>query len=371
MKANNNVKSIFSIDNSQKFSALLHDALLSNKEADKEGVSVDEWLRDYLRCHLPQKKEEEIDTIVIKIANVITKHEDSLNSLQNALDDQHTVSEWLQGELNNSNLTESEKAQKIVEAHEALVATNNSYENEGNQTELLNIEKDDTVQNMNPYTMSKAVSETIEQTNSVVVHSYSSQIIPKATTYGFETFLADESEMRSLLHNPDKKQDLKKVIACVLEIADDKQILPIEDSTTEQRASIASISVESAKNQMLVYEGEISSIQALTATKNTAIAAIAPMIIEKTSKSGYALGRELGTSIGKVFGPAGSTIGGFIGGAIGKGIGVAVGEKIVETTHQMSEYAITIVDKGVQKLKTEAGKLENRLSTLLSASNNS
>lgn len=370
MKANNNVKSIFSIDNSKKFSALLHDALLSYKEADKEGVSVDEWLREYLRCHLPQKKEEEIDTIVIKIANVITKHEDSLNSLQNALDDQHTVSEWLQGELNNSNLTESEKAQRIVEARDALIATNNRYESEENQTECLNNEEDKTVQNMNSYTMSKAVSKTIEQSNDIVVHSYSSKIVPEAATYGFESFLADENEMRDMLHAPDKTTNLKKVVACVLEIAEDKSILPINESTTEQRTSIASLSVESAKNQMLVSEGKISYIQALTATKNATIAAIAPMVIERTSESGYALGSKLGTSIGKVFGPAGSTIGGFIGGAIGKVVGVAVGEEIVEATHQMSEYAITLVDKGMQKLKTEAEKIENRLTPLLSTANN-
>lgn len=349
-------------DNAKQFADILHNAVSSYLD-NKESCNIKEWLYNYLSEQIPDKSSEEIMYIRDTIINTIEIHEQTIESMNNALHSGKSVETWFQEETISNKISVGQQAYGLVETHSALTDILNQYTEPNEQQEVIDVETipqeewEDT--NWNRYKMKDLVSETVRQAGETALITTASDLYGKTIEYGLKTVLTNKELIsESVIIGADT--GLKVVISGAMEIAEAKNIMPIGETDIESRSLIASLTIENLKTLGKVTKGEIGLTECLKNIKDTSVATVATIVKTKVT----AVGAKVGATIGAVFGPVGAVIGNFVGGAVGKMAGTKIGSKIVETAKNISSAAKSVVSKVNNTVKSIGNKIKSGLRNL-------
>ncbi len=345
-------------DKAQQFADILHDAIKSYL-GNMDSCNVKEWLGNYLSEQIPDKSTEEIIAIRDTIINTIETHEQTIESMNNALNSGKSIEAWFQEETNNG-ISTGQQAYELVETHSALTEVSNQYSEPDEQQEVIDVkvipEEEWQDDNWNKYKMKDLVSETVRQAGDMALRTTASDLYEKTMEYGLKTVMTNK-ELISESVMIGASTGLKVATAGAMEIAESRNIMPPGEIDIESRSLIASMAIENLKTLGKVTRGEIGLAEGLKNIKDTSVATVAAIIKTKVA----AVGAKIGTTVGAVFGPVGAVVGNFVGGAVGKMAGTKVGSKIVETAKKIGSAAKSVVSKVSNAVKSVGSKIKSGL----------
>ena len=313
----------FPQDKAQQFADILKDSI-SDYIGKKDNCTVEEWLNSYLMECLPDKSPEEISTISNEIISTIQIHDKTMDSMHNAMNSGKSVEAWFQEEI-SSQQSVGQQAYELTEAHSALSSVSNQYVDSDEQQEIVDVEVIDSEEwndeMWNKYKMKDLVTETVRQAGDTALRTTASDLYEKTMEYGLKAVLTDKALISESIING-ASSGLKIVTAGAMEIANENNVFPVDESDTESRALIAGVAIENVKTLGRVASGEIGIADGLKEMQNI-----------------------IGTTIGAVFGPIGAAVGHFAGGVVGKMAGTKVGSKIIETAKRVGSAAKSVVSR--------------------------
>ena len=325
----------FPQDKAQQFADILKDSI-SDYIGKKDNCTVEEWLNSYLMECLPDKSPEEISTISNEIISTIQIHDKTMDSMHNAMNSGKSVEAWFQEEI-SSQQSVGQQAYELTEAHSALSSVSNQY------VEVIDSEEwNDEM--WNKYKMKDLVTETVRQAGDTALRTTASDLYEKTMEYGLKTVLTDKALISESIING-ASSGLKIATAGAMEIANENNVFPVDESDTESRALIAGVAIENVKTLGRVASGEIGIADGLKEMQNISVATVAAIIKSKAINIGSKIGKKIGTTIGAVFGPIGAAVGHFAGGVVGKMAGTKVGSKIIETAKRVGSAAKSVVSR--------------------------
>ena len=345
--------------------------------AEKPEEAADaSWLDEHLKAEMPDKTEEEIQSIRQDIQKSVAAWDENMQSLDDALSQGQTKEEWLEGKMQEATVganvsdygkclaltnvglhQENQKAISLIDGEASLVDAD---------FEIVDDEQDWNTENT--HELAVQIGKEVE------VSSLASTVLSTGWKLAEQLPISEKlSELKQVgdaLRSGDD-QGLKEAASAALKSGVEKGYIPIlpKDTPTSVVSGIACFGVEQAKVMVKFADGEISSGQALNLMGRAAAVNTVNVFSHFGEKIGRQIGQKIGLAVGTivpVLAPVGAAVGSFVGATIGRIGGSAIGKAVTKAAKKLAEKAKPVLKRAWEGIKSVGRTIMSGIKSLLS-----
>lgn len=359
---------VFTAENAKELQPLMEDFMTG---CDAGGEN---WLSDRLAKALPEESDDQRQQLMDEIEAGVSRFDNNLASLQDALAAGDTKEEWLADNLRQSlnELSEQEYGTTLFTAAKALHAENEKTMATIDGTAVpATLEEAPAEEYDWSAEESKALANQLGQ--EIKIGALAGQVLnagfamAEKTTFG--EHIGELKNVAAALRSGDDGE-LKKAASAALVVGVQKGIVPLPKATPVGTiTALASGGIESAKVMLAYADGDISGQEVLDRTEQI----VTVQVSQGLGIAGEKLGRSIGAKIGLAIGtfvpflaPVAVTVGGFVGGAVGKLAGSKIGQAIGKAARRVAEVAKPVIKKAWETVKNVGRSLMNSIKSFLS-----
>ena len=341
-----------------------------------EEVTDASWLDEHLRAELPDKTDEEIQSIREDIKRSVTVWDENMQSLNDALSQGQTKEEWLEGKMQETtvgvNVADYGKCLALTQAglHEENQKALNQIE--GGSAEWGDVVED--VPEEQEWNASNTHALAVQIGKEVEVSNLAGTVLSTGWKLAEQLPISDKlgnlKQVGDALRSGDD-QGIKEAASAALKTGVEKGYIPIlpKNTPTSVVSGIACFGVEQAKVMVKFADGEISSGQALNLMGRAAVVNTVNVFSYFGEKIGRQIGQKIGMAVGAivpVLAPVGAAIGSFVGGTIGRIGGSAIGKAVTKAAKKLADAAKPVLKRAWEGVKSVGRTIMSGIKSLFS-----
>ena len=336
-------------------------------EQDEEST----WLDAPLKEELPERSDEEIQTIRKEIHTSVAAWDEDMASLHDACAEGKSKEEWLEGKLQESTIgvNVSDYGTYLAEANTELHQANQEAI-EGTREQPTDFEEDSEQEwdATNTHELALQLGKEVEVSSlaSTVLRTgwKMAENIPLGE--GFQNLKKVGDALRS-----GDDQGVKEASSAALKAGVEKGYITIlpKGTPTEIVTGIACTGVEQAKIMLQFADGDISGGQALNLMGRVATVNAANACSYYGEKLGKVAGKKIGVLVGALcpaLMPVGMAVGSFVGGVVGRVAGSTIGKAVAKAAHKIAEVAKPVLKRAGEGIKSVGRSIVNGVKNLFS-----
>ena len=340
------------------------------EESEQDDESA--WLDAPLKEELPERSEEEIQTIRKEIRTSVAAWDADMASIHEACAEGKSKEEWLEGKLQESTIgvNVSDYGTYLAEANTELHQANQEAI-EGTREQPSDFEEN----GEQKWDAANTHELALQLGKEVEVSSLASTVLRT----GWK--MAENIPLRETFQNLKKvgdalrsgeDQGVKEAASAALRAGIEKGYIPFLPKSTPTAivSGLACAGVEQAKIAMQFADGDISGGQALNLMGRVATVQASNVCGHLGEQLGKKAGQALGMMVGSVMPvlmPVGMAVGNFVGGVVGRIGGSAIGKAIGKAVHKIAEVAKPVLKRAWEGVKSVGRSIVNGVKNLFSS----
>ena len=337
-------------------------------EQDEESV----WLDAPLKEELPERSEEEIQTIRKEIHTSVAAWDEDMASIHDACAEGKSKEEWLEGKLQESTIgvNVSDYGTYLAEANTELHQANQETI-EGTREQVSDFEEDSEQEwdATNTHELALQLGKEVEVSSlaSTVLRTGWKMAENISLGEGFQNLKKVGDALRS-----GEDQGVKEAASAALKAGIKKGYIPFLPKSTPTAivSGLACTGVEQAKIMLQFADGDISGGQALNLMGRVATVNAANACSYYGEKLGKVAGKKIGVLVGALcpaLMPVGMAVGSFVGGVVGRVAGSTIGQAVVKAAHKIAEVAKPVLKRAWEGIKSVGRSIVNGVKNLFSS----
>lgn len=254
--------------NANDYSILLKKAV-SDYAANKDNITVSDWLTAFLTDKMTDREPEQIQESVNTIINTIESLTTIRNEMNSAVKAGQTSEGWFANKILSQGNENSFIARQVSKIREGL---NKAYQKHiGINEKVIDIIPDEELNdgNWNEYRLIDALEQTATAAGQTAIASFNDDNLPNVIESDLSEIAEEDPAVESLIIASDK--GLKAVLSGVSLAAKEYIQSIVSNATDEDIAALSDTCIETLSSLAKVAKGEYDIKEALTNIKNTAV----------------------------------------------------------------------------------------------------